>query len=223
MPNTERTQNGTAITPVEARRIVRAARQAATAAYTLKRRRRGWFTSLGAAVHYTLLEAVQDAARKKDLRKRVMTPRAILRQLLSDERFNPQKDVPTTEQIIYTFSHPTKELDVHQFSIVPAAHVPLSEEIETITEAELTEWYTRIRRTNFWKEGALLIHTFDYVLVLRYALLHHQFRLTGRGGAPLRRGQRPLKDEDKDLHASFRAYLSSIPALKPKPKDTEGA
>ena len=33
---------------------------------------------------------------------------------------------------------------MYQFSIVPAAHVPLTEAIETITEAELAEWYTRI-------------------------------------------------------------------------------
>ena len=36
----------------------------------------------------------------------------------------------------------------------------------------------------YWKEGAVVIHTMDPVLFLRYALLHHNFRLTGRGGAP---------------------------------------
>ena len=91
MPNTEIARTSVEITPADARRIVRTARRAAMTPYTLKRRGRGHFTSLGAAVHFTLLEAVRETARQRDLRKRAMTPRAILRDLLPGRPVQPEE------------------------------------------------------------------------------------------------------------------------------------
>jgi hypothetical protein len=218
MPNREIARNGTEpIATVEAdRQIIRGERQTAMRAYRRKRKREGWYRSVGDAVHYTLLLAFWESERHRDLTRRVMTPHDLLRHLLMENLLNPDREV-TYRQIMDTFSRPTPQLTEHHFSIVPAAHVRFTgNTAEMITEEEATRWYTELRRNNFWKGGALLIHVLDPVFLLRQALLDHNFRLSHRGQSTTERGLAPLRGDDGGLHPRFETYRNSIRALKPR-------